>query len=142
VSAIALAIPSLGIRSLYKVNWQLEQTNQELLQLMVAAIEARDPYTSGHSRRVSRNSRLIAQAIGLPDKQVERVAVAALLHDVGKIAIPIQILRNTRTLEESEWNVMRQHPVLGADILQSRPGTAYSPGPEWLASLPAATTNY
>ena len=62
--AVLLAAPMLGVRQLYKTNWQLQRVNQDLLQLMVAAIEARDPYTSGHSRRVSRYARVIAQAIG------------------------------------------------------------------------------
>lgn len=119
LSAIALAIPSLGIRSLYKVNWQLEQTNQELLQLMVAAIEARDPYTSGHSRRVSRNSRLIAQAIGLPDKQVERVAVAALLHDVGKIHEAFApILSKPGRLTAEENAIMQTHPIKSEELVR------------------------
>ena len=85
VGAILLAAPMLAVRQLYKTNWQLQRTNQDLLQLMVAAIEARDPYTSGHSRRVSRYARIIASALDLSKRQVERVATAALLHDVGKI---------------------------------------------------------
>jgi HD-GYP domain-containing protein (c-di-GMP phosphodiesterase class II) len=120
VSAFALAIPSFGIRSLYKVNWELEKTNQELLQLMVAAIEARDPYTSGHSRRVSRNSRLIAQAIGLRDKQVERVAVAALLHDVGKIhEIFAPILSKPGRLTAEENAIMQTHPIKSEELVRT-----------------------
>src|SRR5215208_6892708 len=66
IGAAAMATFVLGVRQLYAVNWQLQKTNQELLELMVAAIEARDPYTSGHSRRVAEFSVVIAQAIGLP----------------------------------------------------------------------------
>ena len=79
-----MAVPLLGLRQLYKVNWQLEHTNRELLELMVAAIEARDPYTSGHSRRVAEKARIIARAVGLRDKEIERIVAAALLHDVGR----------------------------------------------------------
>ncbi len=64
VGAVAFMILALGYREINKVNWQLQQTNQELLQLMVAAIEARDPYTSGHSRRVSLKARFISQSMG------------------------------------------------------------------------------
>src|SRR5262249_17966284 len=80
-----LTAPLLIIRQLYKTNHELEQVNQELLELMVKAIEARDPYTSGHSRRVSQYSKIIARAVGLSGAEIERVSIAALLHDVGKI---------------------------------------------------------
>jgi HD-GYP domain-containing protein (c-di-GMP phosphodiesterase class II) len=114
-----LVIPILIIRSLYKVNWELQQSNQELLQLMVAAIEARDPYTSGHSRRVSRNSRLIAEAIGLRDKQVERVAVAALLHDVGKIhEVFAPILSKPGRLTAEENAIMQTHPIKSEELVR------------------------
>lgn len=119
LGALALVIPLFGVRELYKVNWELQQTNQELLQLMVAAIEARDPYTSGHSRRVSRNSRLIAQAIGLRDKQVERVAVAALLHDVGKIhEVFAPILSKPGRLTAEENAIMQTHPIKSEELVR------------------------
>jgi hypothetical protein len=119
LGATFLVIPSLIIRSLYKVNWELQETNQELLQLMVAAIEARDSYTSGHSRRVSRNSRLIAQAIGLRAKQVERVAVAALLHDVGKIhEVFAPILSKPGRLTAEENAIMQTHPTKSEELVR------------------------
>jgi hypothetical protein len=119
LGASFLLLPSLIIRSLYKVNYELQQTNQELLQLMVAAIEARDPYTSGHSRRVSRNSRLIAQAIGLRDKAVERVAVAALLHDVGKIhEVFAPILSKPGRLTAEENAIMQTHPIKSEELVR------------------------
>lgn len=120
LGAIILIVPVLGIRELYKVNWQLQQTNQELLQLMVMAIEARDPYTSGHSRRVSRNARLIAQAMGLRDKQVERVAVAALLHDVGKIhEVFAPILSKPGRLTAEENAIMQTHPIKSEELVRT-----------------------
>lgn len=119
LGASFLIIPTLIIRLLYKVNWELQQTNQELLQLMVAAIEARDPYTSGHSRRVSRNSRLIAEAIGLPEKQVARVAVAALLHDVGKIHEAFApILSKPGRLTAEENAIMQTHPIKSEELVR------------------------
>jgi hypothetical protein len=119
VGASFLIIPTLIIRLLYKVNWELQQTNQELLQLMVAAIEARDPYTSGHSRRVSRNSRLIAEAIGLPERQVARVAVAALLHDVGKIHEAFApILSKPGRLTAEENAIMQTHPIKSEELVR------------------------
>lgn len=119
LGAVAMVVPILFIRELYKVNWQLQQTNQELLELMVAAIEARDPYTSGHSRRVSRNARLIAQAIGLRDKQVDRITVAALLHDVGKIhEMFAPILSKPGRLTAEENAIMQTHPIKSEELVK------------------------
>ena len=114
----ALAVPLFGVRQLYKINWQLEQAHQELLEMMVANLEARDPYTSGHSRRVARNARIIARAIGLGAKQVDRVAIAALLHDVGKIhEVFAPLLRKPDRLTPEEWAIMETHPIKSAELV-------------------------
>lgn len=123
--AFGVALPLFGLRQLYKTNWQLETINEELLQLMVAAIEARDPYTSGHSRRVSEYSRVVARAAGLTKRAIDRVATAALLHDVGKIHEEFApILRKPGRLTAEEFDVMRTHPekgaVLAAKVTQFR----------------------
>ena len=117
VGAFVLAVPMLGLRQLYKVNWQLEETNRELLELMVAAIEARDPYTSGHSRRVAEKARIISRAVGLREKEIERVVAAALLHDVGKIhEVFGPILSKPGRLTPEEQVIMRTHPVKSAEL--------------------------
>jgi HD-GYP domain-containing protein (c-di-GMP phosphodiesterase class II) len=117
VGAFVLAVPMLGLRQLYSVNWQLEQTNRELLELMVAAIEARDPYTSGHSRRVADKARVISRAVGLRDKEIERISAAALLHDVGKIhEVFGPILSKPGRLSPEEQVIMRTHPVKSAEL--------------------------
>lgn len=117
VGAFVLAVPLLGLRQLYKVNWQLEQTNKELLELMVAAIEARDPYTSGHSRRVAEKARVIARAVGLREKDIARVVAAALLHDVGKIhEVFGPILSKPGRLTPEEQVIMRTHPIKSAEL--------------------------
>jgi hypothetical protein len=116
--ALAVALPLFGLRQLYKTNWQLETINEELLQLMVAAIEARDPYTSGHSRRVAQYSRVVARAAGLPARAVDRLATAALLHDVGKIHEEFApILRKPGRLTGEEFAIMRTHPEKGAILV-------------------------
>ncbi len=118
--AIALCIPMIGVRQLYKTNSELERVNQELLELMVKAIEARDPYTSGHSRRVAHYSQLIARAIGLGGQQVERVRIAALLHDVGKIhEIYAPLLQKPEKLTPAEWEVMQGHPIKSAELVMT-----------------------
>jgi putative nucleotidyltransferase with HDIG domain len=120
MGAISFVFPILGFRQLNKTNWELQKANQELLQLMVAAIEARDPYTSGHSRRVARNAKLIAEAIGLKDKQVERARIAALLHDVGKIhEVFAPILSKPGRLTADENAIMQTHPIKSAELVQT-----------------------
>jgi HD-GYP domain-containing protein (c-di-GMP phosphodiesterase class II) len=116
--AVGLVIPLLGVRELYKTNWELQKTNVELLELMVAAIEARDPYTSGHSLRVSRNSRYIAERIGLTHREIERVATAALLHDVGKIhEVFGPILSKPGRLTPEEFTIMKTHPIKSEELV-------------------------
>lgn len=118
LGAAGLALPLLGVRQLYSTNLQLEQVNQDLLELMIRAVEARDPYTSGHSRRVQRYSMIIARAIGLTGKQVDRIGMAALLHDVGKIhEMYAPILRKPDKLSPEERAVMRTHSVKSAELV-------------------------
>ena len=91
-----------------------------MLELMVKAIEARDPYTSGHSRRVSHYSKIIARGIGLSAQDVERVGIAALLHDVGKIhEVYAPILRKPGKLTPDEWAVMQTHPIKSAELVST-----------------------
>lgn len=117
-AAAALWVPVLGLRQLQKTNLDLERTNNELLDLMVKSMEARDPYTSGHSRRVQQFSLAIARGMDLPPALVERVSRAALLHDVGKIYDRYApILRKPGKLSADEWQTMQQHPVDGASLV-------------------------
>jgi HD-GYP domain-containing protein (c-di-GMP phosphodiesterase class II) len=116
--AAALAFPLLGVRQLFRTTVELTKVTEELLDLMVAAIEARDPYTSGHSERVSRASKIIAKAIGLRAAEVERVGVAALLHDVGKIDEAFApILAKEGRLTPEEWEIMKRHPIRSAELV-------------------------
>jgi HD superfamily phosphohydrolase YqeK len=116
--AFVVAVSLLGLRELYKVNLQLEKANQELLELMVAAIEARDPYTSGHSRRVSEHAKVIAQIVGLRLSVTKRVAIAALLHDVGKIhEVFAPILVKPGRLTEEENAIMQTHPIKSEELV-------------------------
>ncbi|MGH7663016.1 MAG: HD-GYP domain-containing protein [Gemmatimonadaceae bacterium] len=118
LGALMLALPILGLRQLYKTNSDLQKVNQDLLQLMVAAIEARDPYTSGHSRRVSEYAKIIAKARGLPARQVERIGIAALLHDVGKIhEMYAPILQKPDRLTVEEQTVIQTHPIKSSELV-------------------------
>ena len=113
-----MALPIIAVRQLYRTTVELATVTQELLELMVAAIEARDAYTSGHSRRVAKASEIIARAIGLGPAEVERVSVAALLHDVGKIDEKFgPILAKEGRLTPEEWEIMKRHPIRGAELV-------------------------
>lgn len=120
MAAAAAWVPIVGIRHLNRVQLELEETNQELLQLMVKSIEARDPYTSGHSRRVSKYAAAIARALGRSEGEVSTIATAALLHDVGKIYEKYApILRNPGRLTPEEWTTMQEHPGDGANLVST-----------------------
>jgi HD superfamily phosphohydrolase YqeK len=114
----ALLVPMFGLRQMYKMNRELQTVNEDLLQLMVAAIEARDPYTSGHSQRVAEYSRVVGHVAGLGVRATERVYTAALLHDVGKIHEEFApILRKPGRLTEDEFAIMRSHSEKGAALV-------------------------
>lgn len=114
----ALLILVLGLRTTYQSKHQLETTNRELLELFVQTVEFRDPYTSGHSQRVSRSSQIIAELLGLSAKEQERIRTAALLHDVGKIhQVFGPILSKTGRLTPEERAVMELHPIKSAELV-------------------------
>ena len=98
-------------------NEQINSVNHlsEIATSLAGAIDAKDPYTKGHSTSVSRYSEALARAINLPEDEVQRIKLGALLHDVGKIGIPENILKKPDRLSDEEWNVMKQHPTIGAD---------------------------
>lgn len=87
----------------------------ELANSLAGAIDAKDPYTKGHSTSVSRYSEALARAINLPEDQVQKIKLGALLHDVGKIGIPENVLKKPDKLSDEEWQIMKQHPVIGAE---------------------------
>ena len=89
----------------------------EIVASLTSALEAKDRYTAGHTRRVALFSELIAKYLGFTRAQVEDVRMAAMLHDVGKIGIDDSILKKQSSLEGQEWEHMKQHPELGFKIL-------------------------
>jgi len=103
---------------------QREDASPAAVHALAAAIDARDDYSHGHSEQVVSLATSVAMLLGLTRETVERIAHAALLHDVGKLAIPDEILRKTGTLDDAEWHVMAQHPVIGEGILRRLPQLA------------------
>lgn len=85
---------------------------------LVAAIDAKDPYTEGHSQRVSEYSVAMARELDLPPRMVQEVRLGALLHDIGKIGVPDAILRKPDRLTEEEYEEVKKHPLIGAKIIE------------------------
>ncbi len=118
IGLIGIILPIIAVRHIYGLYHQLQDSGQELLQVMVKAIEARDPYTSGHSVRVSELSRTIAVELGLPAKEVEQIETAALLHDVGKIHEEFApLLRKEGRLTPEETALMQTHSAKSAELV-------------------------
>jgi len=88
---------------------------------LVSTVEDRDPYACGHSRKVSTYAEALAEAIGLSPDEVSRVSTAALLHDIGKIGIPDKVLNKKGRLNGEDWEAIKAHPRLGANIVGSIP---------------------
>lgn len=117
VGLAVLIVPLFFVRHMYQMNLQLERVNKELLELMVKAIEARDPYTSGHSLRVCEYARSIGRDLGLSAKQIDHIESAALLHDVGKIYEEFApLLRKEGKLTPDERMLMQRHPGRSAEL--------------------------
>ena len=87
----------------------------EVVTSLATAIDAKDEYTKDHSASVSRYAEALARALNLPEKEVERIKLGAMLHDVGKIGIPENVLRKPTKLSDEEWAIMKQHPTIGAE---------------------------
>jgi len=117
---VILIFPIFLVRQLYQMNVQLQRELEEKLELMVKAIEARDPYTSGHSRRVAEYAGAIARDLGLSARGVDAVKRAALLHDVGKIYEEFApLLRKDDKLSAEERIVMQTHVTRSAELVEN-----------------------
>lgn len=99
-----------------------EQTQSEylaMLKILVNMFEMKDPYSQGHSETVSNLAQELARCLGLSEHDIQVINKAALLHDIGKIIIPSEILNKTEQLTEADYTIIRRHPDVGADILQN-----------------------
>jgi len=97
---------------------QLENSFVNLAETMSRAMEFRDPYTSGHQRRVAELARLVGQKMGLDKDRLQGLYIGSLLHDIGKISTPESILSKPGKLTEEEWNLVRSHTKQGYEILK------------------------
>lgn len=109
-----------------KINIQLSDTYEKLeqayldsIQTLRYTVEAKDPYTRGHSDRVSLYSVLIGKYLGLSEKDLKTLEIGGLFHDIGKIGVPDAILRKETKLTDDEYSEIKNHPAIGAHILSS-----------------------
>jgi putative nucleotidyltransferase with HDIG domain len=122
---VLLALPFVATQFLIRqfgrereLNSQLEDANLSLTESLVNALDARDPYSAGHSIAVAVYSRDLAREIGLSEFDVQRTYLSGLLHDIGKIAVPDAILRKPAALTADEFDEIRLHPSIGEQILR------------------------
>lgn len=104
-----------------KLDEKTRQIETAYLQTMAAlahTIDAKDPDTNGHSRRVAGYTKQIAQSLGWSEQDSENAYFVALLHDIGKIGIPDAVLKKQNRLTDKEYELMKKHPAIGADILK------------------------
>jgi putative two-component system response regulator len=104
--------------SLQKSENRLRHNLLETISAVAAMVELRDPYTAGHQKRVKHVAAAIANEIDLPQHQVEGIKLAAVVHDVGKIHVPTEILSKPGHLTDVEFSLIKQHPETGYDILK------------------------
>ena len=110
-------IPLMFARYTFKLYLDMRKNDFDTLNVLVRAIEASDPYTSGHSMRVSAYAEAIAKQVGLPQNKIDLIKSAALLHDIGKIGIDKNILNKVGRLEKEEFEAIKSHPEIGATII-------------------------
>jgi len=111
-------VAMVGTRQFYQTNRALTIAYEQTLEILVGAVELRDPYTSGHSQRVRKYSQIIASALGLSEKKIKEIGTAALLHDVGKIdGIFVPILQKPGRLTSEERAIMELHPIKSAELV-------------------------
>ncbi len=100
-------------------NNELEKERLACVEILRRTVEAKDSYTRGHSDRVSKYSSLIGRKLGLYEEDIELLKIGGLFHDIGKIGIPDNILLKSEKLTDNEYNEIKNHPLIGAHILEN-----------------------
>ena len=112
-----------------------EQNRQlfiDSIEMIAAAVDAKDPYTKGHSGRVAQYSTILAREIGLPEEEVDKIRISATLHDVGKIGVEDRVLKKPGVLTNEEFEIMKRHTVMGYEIVrQVKQLNEMLPGIRW-----------
>ena len=117
-AVLFMAVPVLVARYALTTFQQLENAYDEMVRGFVTAIEIKDLYTRGHSERVSELSVMVAEELGVTYEQRRLTAYAALLHDVGKVGVPLCVINKPGPLDDDEFAEIKKHPTIGAEILR------------------------
>lgn len=111
--------PLLLARFSFKLYMDMKNIHLSTIETLSKTIEAKDPYTSGHANRVMEYSVLLAEEYGLSESKIQKIRTAAVLHDIGKIAINDNILKKATGLTSEEYAEIKKHPSVGADIISN-----------------------
>ena len=111
-------LPLLLARRSFELYTKMRKMYLETIRALAAAIDAKDPYTKGHSERVAKIAVVLAQELNLSDREIENIEYTALLHDIGKIGIDDRILGKSSKLSNEEFKKIKEHPIVGAKIIE------------------------
>jgi len=119
--AVVMMGPIAGVQLALKRSVELREQTVAAVESMAAIVDRRDPYTFKHSESVADHSVRTARKLGLPDREVELIRLAARVHDLGKIAVPDEVLHKQGRLTDAEFELMKKHPQTGVEILDKFP---------------------
>jgi putative nucleotidyltransferase with HDIG domain len=119
--AVVMMGPVAGLQLALNRSVQLREQTVSAVESMADVVDHRDPYTFQHSQSVADNAVLTARKLGLPDREIELIRLAARVHDLGKIAVPDEVLHKQGRLTDAEFALMKKHPETGAEILAKFP---------------------
>jgi len=118
VGILLFFLPLLLARRSFELYTKMRKVYLDTIRALAAAIDAKDPYTKGHSERVAETSVALAQELNLPGREIENIEYTALLHDIGKIGIADNILGKNSSLTDKEFDKIKEHTVMGAKIIE------------------------
>jgi hypothetical protein len=110
-------VPILVARQAFSSYLALKRSHEATVRILVGALEAKDPYTAGHAERVAEYAQYIGLELGIPPSRLERLRLAALMHDVGKLVVPNHLLNKPGKLTAEEFDVVRKHEDVSVEIL-------------------------
>ncbi|KUK56231.1 MAG: Metal dependent phosphohydrolase [Atribacteria bacterium 34_128] len=118
VGILLFFLPLLLARRSFELYTKMRKVYLDTIRALAAAIDAKDPYTKGHSERVAETSVALAQELNLSDRDIENIEYTALLHDIGKIGIADKILGKKDSLTNQEYEKIKEHTIMGANIIE------------------------